>query len=93
VRVADRSAPTVTAVEIEPSTAARRRALTQREGSAAALGSAAVVCTVDGIRDYRWLAVANVAMMVRVHAPATAADRSFVERLSAALTAAAASGP
>jgi len=93
VKTADLSAPVVTVVEVEPSTAARRRALPQHDGAGAALGSSAVVCTVDGIRDYRWLSVANVAVMVRVHSPLTTADRAFVEHLAAALTAAASSSP
>ena len=82
-----------TAVEIEPSTSARSRALPQEEGAGAVFRRSALVCTVDGSMAYRWLAVGNVAVMVRVHVVATAADRTFVARLAEALIAAAGTSP
>jgi hypothetical protein len=88
VKANGKGTPRVTAVEVEPSTAARRRAVPQDEGAAAAFRSSALVCTVDGLMGYRWLVVANVAVMVRVHLVVTASDRAFVDRLATALTAA-----
>ena len=93
VRVADTSPRAVTAVAVEPSSAARGRALPQRDGPEAAMRSSAVCSVVDGVRAYRWLIVANVVVTVRVHWPLTTADRAFVEHLAAALKAAASASP
>jgi hypothetical protein len=100
VKGTDGNAPRATIVEVEPSTAARKRAIPQHDGSAAAFGSSALACAsmagangTFSLTDYRWLVVANVAVMARIAAGENAADRAFVDRLSAALTAAASSGP
>jgi hypothetical protein len=94
------AAPRATIVELEPSTAARRRAIPQGDGAAGAFGSSALVCAdmagalgTSRLTDDRWLAVDNVAVLVRVSAGGTAADRAFVDRLSAALSAAGSTGP
>jgi len=90
--------PAVVSVEVLPTTAARQRALLQAEGPAGAFSESALLCeqssgsqgTVTGSED-RWLVVANVAVLVHLHAPVTPADRTFVQRLARALAAVAAS--
>jgi hypothetical protein len=94
-----RNWPLVTTIEIEPSVAARQRALSVPAGASGALTSAALVSTAfngtpsgSWSEECRWLAVANVALVVRTHHAPTAADRAFLVRLAAALEGAAASG-
>lgn len=100
VQVTDGVAPRATIIELEPSTAARRRAIPQRDGAAAAFRASVLVCAsmagaagTSRQTDYRWLVVDNVAVMVRVNAGGSTADRAFVSRLSAALAAAASTKP
>lgn len=91
--------PLVTTIELEPSAAARERALGVPAGAsgsltAAALASTGFSTTPSGSwsEECRWLAVANVALVVRTHHGPTAADRAFLDRLAAALEGAATSG-
>jgi hypothetical protein len=100
VQGTDGLAPRATIVELEPSTAARQRAIPQRDGAAGAFLPSALVCAdyagasgSTSLTDYRWLVVDNVVAMVRVHAAVPAADRTFVDRLSAALAKAASTNP
>jgi len=91
--------PLVTTVEIEPSVAARERALHVRAGASGALTSSALVYTGfsrtpsgSWSEECHWLAVSNVAVVVRTHHRPTAADRAFIDRLAAALERAASGG-
>jgi hypothetical protein len=84
--------PLVTTIEIEPSVAARQRALRVPAGASGALTAAALVSTGfsrtpsgSWSEECRWLAVSNVALIVRTHHRPTGADRAFVDRLAAAL--------
>lgn len=92
--VQDDLAPAVVALDIEPSVAALGRALPRAEGVEAALKKGAIVMHAGGKngfgapwiwRDYRWLVVGNVAILIRTHSPATAEDREFMKRIFAAL--------
>jgi hypothetical protein len=80
--------PRVTLVEIEPSVAARTRALSLGVGLRGALSEKAILCTETDVVDgrsttsaHRWLAISNVAMLVRTHVSPTAADRAFLSQL------------
>jgi hypothetical protein len=91
--------PLVTAIEIEPSVAARQRALVVPTGAPGSLTGSALVSTAfsrtpsgSWSEECRWLAISNVALVVRTHHSPTAADRAFLDRLAAALDSAAASG-
>jgi hypothetical protein len=91
--------PLVTAIEIEPSVAARERALHVPAGAAGALTSSGLASTSfsrtpsgSWSEECRWLAVSNVAVVVRTHHRPTAADRAFLDRLAAALERAASGG-
>ena len=95
----DRVWPLVTAIEIEPSVAARQRALHVPAGASGALTSSALASTAfsrtpsgSWSEECRWLAVSNVAVVVRTHHRPTAADRAFLDRLAAALERAASGG-
>jgi len=78
--------PSVSLVEIAPSSDALARALPMNDGTDAALAEPplAVVGPPAGFAC-RWLRVANVALLVRSSEPPTATDRSFMDRLVAAL--------
>lgn len=87
--------PTVTLVEIEPSVAARARALSVPEGLSGAVAPEAVLCTMAGTgpsapgsAEFRWLTVANAALLVRTSG-LSSEDRSFLEALADGLAAAA----
>ncbi len=89
--------PLVTTIEIEPSAAARAQAVAAPPGASGALTHAALVETAfsstpsgSWSEECRWLAVANVALVVRTHHGPTAADRLFISRLADALQQAAA---
>ncbi len=90
--------PGVTEVDVEPTTAARKRALDVGEGATAAFARAPLCSGMSGnngtltTTEDRSLVVANVAVVLHLHGPATAADRAFVARLAAALEAAASAG-
>ncbi|MGH2468164.1 MAG: hypothetical protein ACRDGL_10620 [Candidatus Limnocylindrales bacterium] len=96
-RGAPPTGPSILSVAIEPSAAARQRALSQSSGAAAALASGwrphGPICGESGTGAagkttwvvYRALAVANVVISVQTSITLTAADRSFVERLASAL--------
>lgn len=93
------SVPAVTIVEIEPTSIARGRALSLATGLDGTLKPAAVACTVLSTTptssravDYRWLAVQNVALLVRTHHGPTSADRAFLAALVTGLEGAASSG-
>jgi hypothetical protein len=94
ITVADDLAPAVTAVNIEPTDGALRRAVPRAAGVEAALKKGAIVMHAGSRNgygapwtyvDYRWLVVSNVALLVRTHSPATAGDRRFMEQLVTAL--------
>jgi hypothetical protein len=94
VVVGDDTAPAITAISIEPSVAALQRALPRADGVDAALKKGAIVMHAGSKNgfgapwvyvDYRWLVVGNVALLIRTHSPATNKDRTFMERLVAAL--------
>ena len=91
--------PIVTTIEVEPSVEARERALGVAAGAPGALSTSALSSTMfsqtpsgSWSEECRWLAIANVALLVRTHHGPTAADRAFLDRLAAALTRAASSG-
>lgn len=91
--------PYVTRIEIEPSIAARHRALDVAAGARAALRPSAVVCTSfsrtptrSWSEEYHWLAVANVVLLVRTDHRPSAADRAFIRGLARRLKAAAGMG-
>jgi hypothetical protein len=95
--VPDGTEPAVVDVNIEPSVAARQRALPRDAGVDAAMKKGAIVMHAGSRNgygapwiwvDYRWLVVQNVALLIRTDSPATANDRRFLERLVAALEAA-----
>lgn len=93
------SVPAVTLVELEPSSIARNRALSLATGPEGALKPAAVACTSLNTTptssvgvEYRWLAVQNVALLVRTHDGPTSADGAFLDALAAGLEGAASSG-
>lgn len=84
--------PAVTLAEVEPSTAARERALLSGAGSSEALKPAALACTdvthtptADATTEYRWLAVDNVALLVRTYHGPTTEDRAFWTGFAGAL--------
>lgn len=86
----------VTLVEIEPSVAARDRALILPEGLAGAVSPAALLCTMlasgpsaPESAAFHWLTVANVALLVRTHGDLTDQDRSFIASVADGLAAAA----
>ena len=61
-------------------------------GSSEALKPAALACTdvthtptADATTEYRWLAVDNVALLVRTNHGPTTEDRAFLDRLAGAL--------
>jgi len=91
--------PLVTTIEIEPSVAARERALAVTAGASGALSRSALLSTMfsrtpsgSWSEECRWLAISNVALVVRTHHGPTAADRAFLGRLAAALQRAASGG-
>ena len=91
--------PLVTTIEVEPSVDARQRALGVTAGAAGALSRAALLSTMfsrtpsgSWSEECRWLAISNVALVVRTHHGPTAADRAFLDRLAVALEHAASSG-
>jgi hypothetical protein len=91
--------PLVTTIEIEPSVAARERALSVRAGASGSLTRSALAFTGfsrtpsgSWSEECRWLAISNVVLVVRTHHGPTAADRAFLHRLAAALERAASSG-
>jgi hypothetical protein len=91
--------PLVTTIEIEPSVAARERALGVPAGASGALTRSALALTGfsstpsgSWSEECRWLPISNVALLVRTHHGPTAADRAFLERLATALQRAASSG-
>lgn len=84
--------PLVTAIEILPSVAARERALDVPSGAAGSLAKAALTFTgfsrtpsASWSEECRWLAISNVALLVRTHHGPTKADRAFLDQLAAAL--------
>jgi len=86
--------PAVTLVEIEPSVAARARALGLPDGLSGAVAPAAVLCTMvstspsaSSSAGFRWLTLANVALLVRTHLGLTAEDRSFLASVAEGLAA------
>jgi hypothetical protein len=91
--------PLVTAIEVEPSVAARKRALDVPTGASGSLTDAALTFTGfsrtpsgSWSEECRWLAISNVALLVRTHHGPTKADRAFLDQLAAALERAASSG-
>ncbi len=81
--------PSVSLVEIAPSAEALGRALPIAEGTTAALAAQPLaISNPPGGFQCRWLRVANVALLVRTSDPPRSTDRSFMDRLVAALTAA-----
>jgi hypothetical protein len=91
--------PLVTTIEVEPSVAARERALGVPAGASGALTRSALASTGfsrtpsgSWSEECRWLAISNVALVVRTHHGPTATDRAFLDRLAAALGRAASSG-
>jgi hypothetical protein len=91
--------PLVTTIEIEPSVAARERALGVPAGPSGSLTRSALASTGfsrtpsgSWSEECRWLAISNVALLVRTHHGPTAADRAFLDRLAAALERAASPG-
>lgn len=99
------TAPAIVSVAIEPSIASRQRAVPQAAGAAAALAPGwspkGPICAESGSGAagrttwvaYRDLAVANVVVSVQTSLTPTAADRSLVERLAAALEQAVTTAP
>jgi hypothetical protein len=83
--------PTVSLVEIAPSSEALARALPIPAGPSGALAPGAQVAQVitssaSGTFECRWLRTSNVAVLVRTSNPRpTSADAAFVRRLAAAL--------
>jgi hypothetical protein len=84
--------PLVTAIEILPSVAARERALDVPSGASGSLTQAALTFTgfsrtpsASWSEECRWLALSNVALLVRTHHGPTKADRAFLDQLAAAL--------
>jgi hypothetical protein len=78
--------PSVSLVEIGPSADALGRALPAGEGTAAALAAPPLATSgTPGDFQCRWLRVANVALVVRTSDPPRSTDRSFMDRLVAAL--------
>jgi hypothetical protein len=91
--------PIVTTIDVEPSVAARERALGVPAGASGSLTASALAFTgysrtPSGAwsEECRWLAISNVALVVRTRHRPTAADRAFLHRLAAALERAASSG-
>lgn len=91
--------PLVTTIEVEPSVDARERALGVTAGASGALSRSALFSTMfsrtpsgSWSEECRWLAISNVALVVRTHHGPTAADRAFLDRLAAALERAASPG-
>jgi hypothetical protein len=86
VRVVPADVPSVSLVELAPSPDALARALPIGDGTAAALAQPPLVIdNPPGGFECRWLRVANVALLVRTSDPPRATDRSFMDRLVAAL--------
>ncbi|MGH2513547.1 MAG: hypothetical protein ACRDGQ_12760, partial [Candidatus Limnocylindrales bacterium] len=90
--------PGVVEVDVEPTTAARKMALDVGQGVGPAFSRTPLCRGMSGNKgtitntEDRSLVVANVAVVVHLHGPASAADRAFVDRLVAALEAAASAG-
>jgi hypothetical protein len=91
--------PLVTTIEVEPSVAARERALGVPAGASGSLTRSALASTgfsrtpsASWSEECRWLAISNVALLVRTHHGPTAADRAFLDRLATALERAASPG-
>ncbi len=86
VRPLPADVPSVSLVEIAPSSDALARALPLGDGTEAALsGPPLVIDNPPGGFECRWLRVANLALLVRTSDPPRATDRSFMDRLVAAL--------
>jgi hypothetical protein len=86
--------PTVRYVAVATDREARSRAVRIDEGASGALGPTALICeeigggasnTHPGASVERWLTLDNVALIVSVHVVPTAADRAYLNRLTAAL--------
>lgn len=90
------SGPIVTLAELEPSAAAALLAKPQATGLAGAIERSSVACTSywtsptgSGSAQWRWMVVANAAVLVRTDIGLSSRDRAFLQRLAEALTSAA----
>ena len=96
LRATDETAPVVMYVAVATDRQALVRAVPVAEGTTGALSPKARICaTVTGGASNpnststveRWLTFDNVALIVSIHAIPTTADRAYLDRLTAALTA------